>query len=1230
MTVRVTTLKGVDAGAYYVEQLPNYYLDSGEPRGIWFGHGAHTLGLSGEVDDDAFLAVMAGMRPDDPDRYLGGRYNEKSARGFDVTASAPKSVSILFALGNPTVRGKVVAAHDRAVGAIVGWIEDHAHTRYRIGGQISTVDAEGIIAAQFRQHTSRALDPQLHTHVVIPNRVMSPDGRWLALDARLIKLDQRTLSALYHVTLRSELTASLGVRWEVPERGIAEIADVPEGLRAEFSTRTAGVLARVEEKLDRFVETMGREPTPRERWRLEREAAVDSRPAKPKAVDADQLHETWADQTRAFGLEPAQVVATAVGHVRRLNGISEHETASIITGALINISEKQSSWRPTELTRELAALVPTDLAWPAGRLVAWLGQLTEHVVQDLCVDISRPVGPNDVLRKDGRPVTESVADRALTVQSILDQEAMLIEWVDRRLRHDGFDNPNAPSQSALSLNPAQASAAAAVAGTDDVVFVVGPAGTGKTVALAPAVEQLRSEGRAVFGVAPSATAAEVLGAETGLSADTLDKLLIEHQLHRPPDHRYDLPAGATVIVDEAGMIPTQKLAELAALADVKGWRVALVGDPLQFSAVGRGGMFGLFVDTFGAVELEHVHRFVNEWERDASLRLRRGDVTVAEEYEAHGRLHGGTLTQMEREVVAAWWAHRRAGESVLLMTPTNDAVERLNQRCQQTRINAGDLDTSGRRLTVGPYTMHVGDEVATRRNDRHLLTDRHEMVKNRATWTIRQIGTDGSLTVTGTAGTVRLPSSYVADHVELAYARTGMGAQGRTERVGLTFYERASDVRNVYVPMSRGTHSNEAFIATTGSDTALDVFTQSIATDWIDQPAHSRRAELNGTELHRPGLLDGSELRELLEQRQPDRGWYEPDGHGAERGSARRRAVGIARVVHESPAVGRTVLLRSRCGSGGRQPNAPEQFDATAFCPWFTLIVSPNGVPIGRSKSQHHTSQGLRSMVDPSVYVARNVGDWSGRYSGTVIMKPPVGVSMARCRVRCPKPNSIATTSSAAIPQTEVNVRCGTEPVPASSVRARTGPRSSHARGGLDVANSAQLSQLLSLWAPMRHIPSAVWSSSTVLCHHPPLRSWWTTQAVAPWMVRSMSTTVGASGFSAANLSSSQLSPLTTESAIAPTSTVPVCQPEGVRCPRLQSPRHPIDRLNRTLWPRVPLRCRRHPRQRLNSHGDLMYLATPADRIARPKESVPAAGTRQTALNRRLMALGRRHRMRSR
>lgn len=287
MTVRVTTLKGPLAGAYYVEQLPSYYLHSGEPRGVWLGHGAGLLGLGGEVDDEAFLAAMAGMDPRRPDRHLGRHYDDTSVRGLDVTCSAPKSVSVLWALGDETVRREVLAAHDAAVGAMVGWVEGHAHTRFRIAGEVAVVDAEGIVAAGFRQHTSRTADPQLHTHVVIANRVASPDGRWLALDARTIKVDQRTLSALYHAGLRAELTARLGVGWDVPVHGIAELAAIPEVLRVEFSQRTGALQRRVDEKLDRFAESMGREPTVRERWRLEREAVLDSRPAKPTALDAE-------------------------------------------------------------------------------------------------------------------------------------------------------------------------------------------------------------------------------------------------------------------------------------------------------------------------------------------------------------------------------------------------------------------------------------------------------------------------------------------------------------------------------------------------------------------------------------------------------------------------------------------------------------------------------------------------------------------------------------------------------------------------------------------------------------------------------------------------------------------------------------------------------------------------------------------------------------------------------
>ena len=280
------------AGRYYTEQLPSYYLDAGEPPGRWFGAGARMLGLDGDVDDEAFLAVMAGLDPTTGVR-LGRRFGDESVRGFDATFSAPKSVSVLFAIGDQQLRAEVTAAHDRAVDAVLGWVESQAHTRLRRRGHVVCVDAEGIVVGVFGQHTSRRLDPQLHTHAVIANRVKAPDGRWLALDARTLKMDQRTLSGLYHAGLRAELTRRLGVRWHEPEHGIAEMVGVDPEMLAEFSQRSHDVDRRVAEKLTRFRTDLEREPTPRERWRLEREAVLDSRPAKTHDHHAGDLHEGW-------------------------------------------------------------------------------------------------------------------------------------------------------------------------------------------------------------------------------------------------------------------------------------------------------------------------------------------------------------------------------------------------------------------------------------------------------------------------------------------------------------------------------------------------------------------------------------------------------------------------------------------------------------------------------------------------------------------------------------------------------------------------------------------------------------------------------------------------------------------------------------------------------------------------------------------------------------------------
>jgi conjugative relaxase-like TrwC/TraI family protein len=871
VTVRVTTLKGPEAGAYYVEKLPNYYLDAGgEPPGVWLGRGAELLGLSGEADDVAFLNVMAGAHPDDPERLLGRCYDAKSVRGFDVTASAPKSVSVLFAVGDDHVRAEVLAAHEAAVAAMVGWIEAHAHTRYRIAGEVAVVDAEGVIAAAFRQHTSRALDPQLHTHVVVANRVRSDDGRWLALDARTLKLDQRTLSALYHAGLRSELTRRLGVAWHEPVNGIAEMANVPEQVLALFSARTDDIARRLAEKLDRFEATMEREPTPRERWRLEREAVVDSRPAKAEALDAGELHGHWIEQLQTLGVD-AERLTWAVTRAEDGIDLDERRASRTAERALVALAERQSTWRPEEVVRELASALPTALAIEPEHLVARVDQLADEIATSRMVDISRPVPDGVRLRRDGRPVTESAVDRALTTTKILDQEERLLVWAEHRVTAGGEDNHEAAWHCRLELTPGQVETAAAVAGTRDLVLVVGPAGTGKTTALRPAIDQLQADGRAVFGVAPSAAAAQVLAAETGVAADTLDKLLIEHTLHRPPERRYTLPPGTTVLVDEAGMVSTPKLAELAALADTRGWRVVLVGDPLQFSAVGRAGMFGHLTDTCGAIELDRVHRFAHEWERAASLRLRRGDLSVVDTYDEHGRIHGLRPGRAERAVIKAWADHRANGESVAMLAPGNDTVFRLNLLAQDRRLAAGELDPASTWVTAGHYQVRVGDEIVTRHNERTLRTDRDAMVRNRDRWTVTTITADGDLIACGPSGTVRLPQDYVLDYVELGYAQTSHAAQGRTVDRSLLLLDGPTDARGVYVPMTRGRYSNDVYVATDDDRPATDVVAEALSRDWIDTPAIVRRAELRppptavAIEHTRPVPLSGPEVLALLE-----------------------------------------------------------------------------------------------------------------------------------------------------------------------------------------------------------------------------------------------------------------------------------------------------------------------------------------------------------------------------
>ncbi|MGE4164115.1 MAG: MobF family relaxase [Vicinamibacterales bacterium] len=866
----MTSLKGPGAGEYYVTEPGGYYLAAGEPPGRWFGEAADLLGVAVSFDDGQFVAVLAGIDPS-TGVDLGRPFGERSVRGYDVTFSAPKSVSLLAALGDASVRAEVHAAHDAAVDAVLGYVQRHALTRYRVDGEVMSVDAEGIVAGVFRQHVSRELDPQLHTHAVIANRVPSPDGRWLAMDARPLMKDQTVLSALYHAGLRSELTDRLGVGWQEVDNGIAELEGIDREVLDTFSQRAAQVDARLTVKLDRFRETLDREPTGRERWRLEREAAVDSRRLKPATVDATALQRGWVEQLAGLGLEPQELVGAALGRVVEPTvALDVDAWGGPAEQALTVLTESRSTWRRPEVLRELARATSTDTALSAGELVVGLEAAVAPFELEWLVELARPLPDGVAVRaSDGRPAWESPLERRYSTAYILEEEANLAEWARRRWDQPGSAGFVYPA----GLDLAQVAAAEAVAGDAGLVVVVGPAGAGKTTALRPGIDSLARQGRPVFAVAPTATAAAVLAGETGVAADTIDKLLVEYRRPTGPEAAYQLPPEGTLLVDEAAMVATPTLADLARLADRNQWRVVLVGDPLQYLPVGRAGMFDWLVEHGPAIELDRIHRFSEPWERDASLALRAGDTDALDLYERHGRLHAGEPGEVDFDVIDHWAQLRESGASVAVLAANNDTVHRLNQLAQAHRIEAGELDPHGPAVrTAGGYRLLIGDEVATRQNDRLLRTDAGEMVRNRDHWRIDHIDRDGGLVATGRSGTVHLPADYVTEHVELAYAQTGHAAQGRTVDHALLVVDGTIDNRGVYVPLTRGRHANHAYVALDADDsrTARDVLAEAVNRDWADIPATTYREQLqamastgrDASAVSRPPL-DPVELRHL-------------------------------------------------------------------------------------------------------------------------------------------------------------------------------------------------------------------------------------------------------------------------------------------------------------------------------------------------------------------------------
>ena len=165
-----------------------------------------------------------------------------SVPAFDLTFSAPKSASLLFALAGADAARAVVAVHNEAVAGSLTYLEQHAITATRRSGPARVVlPTSGAVAAVFTHGVSRTGDPHIHSHVVVANLVHGVDGRWSACDRRGITAHRQAAAAVYEAHLRAGLRSALGVRWTGGPGRSAEVAGVGPELLGAFSTRAADI-----------------------------------------------------------------------------------------------------------------------------------------------------------------------------------------------------------------------------------------------------------------------------------------------------------------------------------------------------------------------------------------------------------------------------------------------------------------------------------------------------------------------------------------------------------------------------------------------------------------------------------------------------------------------------------------------------------------------------------------------------------------------------------------------------------------------------------------------------------------------------------------------------------------------------------------------------------------------------------------------------------------------------
>ncbi|HMC38947.1 MAG TPA: MobF family relaxase [Acidimicrobiales bacterium] len=805
-----------DGWAYYAREIAagveDYFAGHGEGKGRWVGRAAEALGLSGEADMEGLSRLFGhGFHPISG-VALGRPFGSDKATvaGYALSFSPPKSVSILWALTGEKTSDAVRAGHEAAVEAVLEFLQDHAaFTRRGRGGLVQEATG-GYVAAVFVHRTSRAGDPQLHSHVLVANKVQAAsDGHWLAVDGLELYEVQKAAGMLYKACLRAELTARLGVAWaEVDDNGAAEIVGVPDGLIREFSKRRAQVEAAAAGLIAEREAALGRSLTGDERAAVLQLAAYRSRAAKRDGGETTaQLRARWRAEATAAGHRLENWLRGVSG--RRVRSATETKLARMglrpsielyLAATVEQLERQHSTWGRAQVVEALSVVLPTRNTGSAQALRKAVEAAADAIL----------VHPDVVrLTFTSRPGVRHGGVRYSTWWTLKTEQAVL-DTVEAGRTAGVAVVPTYRTLAEAGLGEDQDQAVRRLCGGGErVAVLVGPAGSGKSRTLGAARQAWEAAGITVTGVAPSAAAAGVLSDQAGIGSETLAKFLAEAS-----KGQLSLQRDQVVVCDEASMVSTRDLARLVLLVDAAGAKLVLVGDHYQLGSVEAGGLFRLLATDAKTAELTGIRRFADPWEAQATPRLRRGDATVIDEYMERDRVQSGTRDQTVDAAHHAWLDARQAGRSVVVMAADHETVDQLANRARDHRVTAGEVEPGG--IVVRSQIVGVGDEIVTCRNDRRLVTTTGAWVRNGDRWQVTRRSRRGALQLSSLdgRGKVTVPGAYVSEHVALAYAVTVHKGQGVTTDEAVLVVDRATSAEHLYVGITRGRQHNLACVVT--------------------------------------------------------------------------------------------------------------------------------------------------------------------------------------------------------------------------------------------------------------------------------------------------------------------------------------------------------------------------------------------------------------------------------